>query len=411
VVDKILDIASEAEALRQANAAAKRPMESAVALNFSLPPVLEAMGGAPVQGGEGEVRIRLKLRTLADAPVTTLQAKADGRPAQAEFADAASGEEREIRVRFEGQPQSITLMAENKHGRSPPAVLAVAWPEMPSKASSAQPVVSAAPAAAVPLIPAPGSNDRKPRLYVLAIGVGRFMDPSIPQLDMTSKDVRDFAAEMKRQKGKLYREVDVRLLVDQTATRDAIMDGLDWLQKQVTQHDVGMLFVSGHGDNNADMGYVYITHNYSLDSPRKAAVSFKDFNNTLNALAGKAIFFIDTCHSGNVLGEKKRALTKSADPTGAINELLSSESGVVVFSASTGRQYALENSAWGNGAFTKALVEGLSGKADFRKKGYVTHKMLDYYISDRVKELTDGKQTPVTQAPGGVPDFPLSMAK
>ncbi|HMV43607.1 MAG TPA: OB-fold nucleic acid binding domain-containing protein, partial [Leptospiraceae bacterium] len=123
-------------------------------------------------------------------------------------------------------------------------------------------------------------------------------------------------------------------------------------------------------------GYIYIPHNFSFDGKRRTAVSFKEFEKTLNSLAGKAVFFIDTCHSGNVLGEKKRSITRSNDPTGAINELLSAESGVVVFSASTGRQVALENNAWGNGAFTKALVEGISGKADYKNKGMVTHKML-----------------------------------
>jgi hypothetical protein len=35
--------------------------------------------------------------------------------------------------------------------------------------------------------------------------------------------------------------------------------------------------------------------------------------------------------------------------------------------------------------------------------------MLDLYVSERVKQLTGGKQSPVTQAPGGVPDFPLAV--
>ena len=35
--------------------------------------------------------------------------------------------------------------------------------------------------------------------------------------------------------------------------------------------------------------------------------------------------------------------------------------------------------------------------------------MLDLYISERVKALTHGKQSPVTQAQGGVPDFPLAV--
>jgi hypothetical protein len=37
--------------------------------------------------------------------------------------------------------------------------------------------------------------------------------------------------------------------------------------------------------------------------------------------------------------------------------------------------------------------------------------MLDLYVTERVKALTGGKQSPVTQAPGGVPDFPLAMSK
>ena len=246
---------------------------------------------------------------------------------------------------------------------------------------------------------------------MLAVGVGKFADDSISPLDLTSKDVRDFVAEIRKQQGRLYRQVDVKLLVDQGATRDAIMDGLEWLQRQVTQHDVGMLFVAGHGDNDADLGYIYVPHNFNAEAKRRTAVSFKEFSKTLDALAGKALFFIDTCHSGNVLGQKSRSVARNPDASGAINDLISAESGVVVFSASTGRQYALENRAWGNGAFTKALVEGLSGKADLRGKGQVTHKMLDFYISDRVKELTKGKQTPVTQAPGGVPDFPLALVR
>ena len=59
------------------------------------------------------------------------------------------------------------------------------------------------------------------------------------------------------------------VIVDGTATREAIMDGLDWLQREVTQHDVGMLFVAGHGDNDAELGYIYIPHNFSFDAKRR----------------------------------------------------------------------------------------------------------------------------------------------
>jgi uncharacterized caspase-like protein len=127
---------------------------------------------------------------------------------------------------------------------------------------------------------------------------------------------------------------------------------------------------------------------------------------TLSSLSGKAIFFLDTCHSGNVLGNGRKS--SIYDIGEIVRELTSAENGVVVFSSSTGRQYSYESESWGNGAFTKALIEGMEGAADYHGKGKITHKMLDLYMSDRVKELTDGEQSPVTQAPGGVPDFPIS---
>ena len=108
-----------------------------------------------------------------------------------------------------------------------------------------------------------------------------------------------------------------------------------------------------------------------------------------------------------MLGAGRRDLPR--DLSGVVNELASTENGVVVFSSSTGRQFSYEDPAWRNGAFTLALVEGLNGAAAAPDGNRITHKMLDYYVSDRVKRLTDGRQTPVTQAPGGVPDFPVAL--
>ena len=54
-----------------------------------------------------------------------------------------------------------------------------------------------------------------------------------------------------------------------------------------------------------------------------------------------------------------------------------------------------------------ALLEGLRGKADFRRTGRVTVNMLDLYVSERVRELTDGAQTPATAKPITIPDFPV----
>jgi uncharacterized caspase-like protein len=120
-------------------------------------------------------------------------------------------------------------------------------------------------------------------------------------------------------------------------------------------------------------------------------------------MTGRSIFFVDTCYSGKSIG-----ILSSRDLTRIANRLSSPEAGVIVFSGSTGRQESLESADWGNGAFTKALVEGLRGRADYRKEGVVTHKGLDYFVSNEVKTLTRGMQTPVTTVPMGLGDFGLA---
>ena len=249
----------------------------------------------------------------------------------------------------------------------------------------------------------------KPKLYVLAVGVSKYADPDL-NLGFAAKDARDFAAVLQQQQGKLYSEVKVRLLADEKATKDDVLDGLEWLKREVTARDVGMLLLAGHGKNDNTNNYYFLPHNADLKRLLRTGVAQNDIKIALNSLAGKAIFFVDTCHSGNVLGTAKtRGVT--TDINAFVNELASAENGVVVFTASTSRQVSLEKADWGNGAFTKAVVEGLSGKAEYKKTGRVTHKGLDLYVTERVKELTDGQQSPVSISPNGVTDFPIAAVE
>ncbi len=153
--------------------------------------------------------------------------------------------------------------------------------------------------------------------------------------------------------------------------------------------------------------YYFLPANVDPERLKSAGVAASDSKNTVATLAGTVLFFLDTCHSGNVMGSGK--FRAPLHITGVINALASAEDGAVVFAASTGKQFSLENPAWGNGAFTKALVEGLTGQADYGKKGRITVNMLDLYLSERVKELTGGKQTPTTTKPPSTPDFPVAL--
>jgi uncharacterized caspase-like protein len=246
-----------------------------------------------------------------------------------------------------------------------------------------------------------------PKLYVLAIGISRYPQATFA-LHFAAKDAQDVATVLRRQQGRLYRAVEVKLLTDAEVTRDAILDGLEWLQRQTTNRDVATVFVAGHGVNDANGHYYFLPVNFDRERLKSTGVAFTELKNTLAALLGKTLVFLDTCHAGNVLGGTRRT---ALDITGVINELASAENGVVVFAASSGQQYSLEHEKWGNGAFSKALVEGLSGQADYTKTGRITVNMLDLYLAERVKQLTQGQQKPVTAKPRAIEDFPLALVQ
>ena len=132
---------------------------------------------------------------------------------------------------------------------------------------------------------------------------------------------------MLAQKGALYRDVEVKVLTDAKATRDEVVDGLDWLQRQVTSRDVGMLFLAGNRENDPNGIYYYLPANADVDKLKRTGVPFSEIRNTLSSLAGKALFFVDTCHSGNVMGGRRAG---PPDMTAVVNELASAENGVVV---------------------------------------------------------------------------------
>ncbi|MFA7268138.1 MAG: caspase family protein [Sterolibacterium sp.] len=393
VIAKIFETLNENDALRLANLAAGRKTETQpVKLQQVLPPVVEIQSPADgVSLTASSVTIRYIARSPDDAPVTGLRARINGQvvnpSGERNLEVAAAKLTREVTLPIKAKDNEIQLFAENKNGFSTPAVLRLTW-------------------AGAKVAESEGTNFA-PKLYVLAVGVSKYANPTY-NLDLASKDASDFAAVLQKQQGQLYREVKIRLLTDEKATKDDVLDGLEWLKREVTSRDVGMMFLAGHGMNDNTGNYYFMPHNADPAKLLRTGVAQNDIKIALNTLAGKAVFFVDTCHSGNALGTAKtRAM--GTDVNAFVNELASAENGIVVFTAATGRQYSLENSDWGNGAFTKAVVEGLSGKADFQKSGKITHKGLDYYVAERVKELTDGKQSPVSIAPSGITDFPIAV--
>jgi uncharacterized caspase-like protein len=242
---------------------------------------------------------------------------------------------------------------------------------------------------------------------VVAVGVSEYARSDY-NLRLPAKDAADFLDLMKSQAGTLYSGVEGRLLVNGEATRAKVLEAMNWLRAVVGEQDTGMLFIAGHGVNDAIGQYHFLPYDADVARPSRTAVPETAIRQALASLKGRAVLFVDTCFAGNVMGSGAAA---SNEISRLANTLSSAENGVIVFSASTGRQESLENPAWGNGAFTKALIEGIRGGADFRREGVVTHQGLSYFLGQEVRNITRGRQTPVTAVPLGVTDFALVALK
>jgi len=350
----------------------------------SLPPEVSIVTPQPESFVNNKVvRLQYHVNTFDDQPIESVKVLVNGRPVQ--LLPSVSKGANEVTVEIPEQDCELSLIATNKFASSVPASIRLKWEGAALEESSML----------------------KPKLYVLSIGINQYNNKDFT-LQFAAKDASDFAGIMARQKGLLYGDVAVKLLTDNSANRGNILDGLEWIQRETTSRDVAMIFFAGHGVNDNTGNFFYMPVEADPERLRSTCVNYVEIKQSVTAIAGKVILFMDACHSGGVMGAT-RSIAANID--GLVNELASAENGAVVFTSSTGRQFSLENPSWNNGAFTKALVEGIEGKADLFNRRSISIKTLDVYITQRVKELTGGRQAPTTVIPGSIPDFPIAVVE
>ncbi len=397
IVKLVLKMSDEEAAISEANRLAKRKTDDEDDIRKRLPPVINILGPADnAPFSSKEVTLEYSLRSPSGLKVTKLDVLLDGRPVKAEngvkITLPALGQKAKLTIPVPSRDVEIALIAHTQKAASEAARLALKWRGAPPP-NKAKP------------------DYAKPKLYALLIGVSKYSDAEY-QLRYAAKDAHDFAKALKTQEGGVYREVVTRVLADDKATAGNIRDGLDWLEKEVTNRDVGMLFLAGHGITDLKQRFYYLPYDGDPKKLRRTAIAQLDIQDAISSLAGKALMFIDACHSAGGLrsGQQTRGMSL-LDVTAIVNELSSAENGVVMFASSTGRELSIEDERWENGAFTEALLEGFGGRADYSSDGVISIGELDLWLSERVKQLTEKRQHPVARRPDTVPDFPIAITR
>ena len=385
VIDRILQMLDESKALKFADGALQKITATTRNLSEELPPIVRIL--SPITGtaiSTNTIELEYSIKSPNKEEITAVKILIDGRPLENDRGIKPLGNRVTQLVTVPSKNCTVSVIAENRFGSSPESSIDLIWKGQRLDLSF------------------------KPNLYLLVIGVSDY-DNYGPDNDLkyADDDATAFANTMKQQEGVLYNKVVTKLYTEQEANKDNILDGLDWLVNETTQRDVAMLFFAGHGIEDNRGTFYYLPVEADENFKRKTCIMEAQIQETVSVISGKIVVFMDACHSGSLMKTGRRR--GHPDVTRIVNELISAENGAVVFSSSTGRQYSLEDEKWGHGAFTKALVEGLEGAADVNNEGKITCKSLDLYITRRVKDLTNKQQTPTTNYPPNVPDFPISI--
>jgi hypothetical protein len=395
VIQRVLPNLDVEEAVRDADGAAGRPTTKPVLVSSRLSPVIEIIDPKePAAVERTDLQLGYSVRVPSPDDSVRVEALIYGVKAIADdrrLVDSGGTRAGILHLSIPRRDSAISLIAYNGNGASEPATVHVKWR-------------------------GPGV-DQKLTLYVLAIGISKYKNQDkIRNLELhfAAKDADDFIALAKTQAGGLYEKVITHsangTLRDEEATKDAVLDELDWIKNAVTNtNDVAMIFLSGHGVTTPDQHYRFLPFNYDPDHIERTTISDSELQDYLTKIGGKKIFFFDTCYSGAILAGK--APNTQANVDKFANELKAAENGIVVFTSSTGNELSQEKDEWGNGAFAKAVVEGLRGAAGRPDVPVIMISDLQGYVSSRVKELTNGNQKPMMAMPKTVEDFAISVRR
>ena len=226
--------------------------------------------------------------------------------------------------------------------------------------------------------------DRSPevKIWAVVIGVGRYS--TMPVLKYSDDDAYQYYAFLKSPEGGALPDKQLRVLVDEDATRANILTTMRQVFLKADENDVIVFYFSGHGLPGAFLPQDYDGMNNKL------------YHNEVKAIleqskAKHKICIADACHSGSLLAMKQPVEAVLATYYRAFNE---SNGGTALFMSSKGEEYSLEDQGLRSGIFSHYLIRGLKGEADVDGNKIVTVREIYDFVYKNVRIYTSSVQSP-----------------
>lgn len=228
------------------------------------------------------------------------------------------------------------------------------------------------------------------KLFAVAVGVDAYRRMPKSDLNFAVADAKRIVKVAKA--AKFYRDRSVKVLTNSAATSDAIVSSLKAAVDKAGVDDTILVSFAGHGLVAEDQSLRLALSGTRLDDLVDTSLSFDQVLTVLKGAKARVVVLLDVCHSG--LANRSRVATNDA---AASLLTTASGSGIVIFSASKGRQYSEETPLLRGGRFSTA-IEATVGKnkslADSDLNGRISLKELYRAVKADVANGSDGRQTP-----------------
>ncbi|MEP7267786.1 MAG: caspase family protein [Saprospiraceae bacterium] len=225
-------------------------------------------------------------------------------------------------------------------------------------------------------------SDDEIRIWPVIIGVARY--EHMPALKYSDDDAYKIYAFMKSPEGGAIPDNQIKLLIDEDATRVNIIDALQEQFGKADENDMVMVYYSGHGVSGSLLPIDFDGYNNKLYHDEIVQIME-------SSKAKHKLCLIDACYAGGMNDAK-------ADYTTSINrfynQLNQEKGGTAMILSCKSREVSLEDSGLRQGIFSHFLIRGLKGEADENRNKIVSVQELFNFINTRVRSYTLNTQNP-----------------
>lgn len=255
-----------------------------------------------------------------------------------------------------------------------------------------------------------------PQGHALLIGVANYQKiSSLPSAVLN--DANDVASILVSQSYCGYSQYNVTVLLDESATRTAVLDSLAELAFRVSPDDTVCIFFSGHGGRFGEPGNedsVLATVDTDLGDIKNTSISSDELAHAFSQIISRRfLVFIDACHAGGaaiakILSDDKGNVLKSGFSQNTFEKLAVGTGRVLIASCRDDEVSNVFTNAR-NSVFTTTLLDGLRGAADKDASGLIKVFDLFKYISDEVPKLIPDTQHPIFKADNLENNFAVAL--